>query len=748
MDQSESRASPPPTVAVDEDSPQLASPAPASPLLPTNPPPAYPTHDNGPYIEIDLGIQQSTSLGHPFRVREQIWDRLRADWVPYFAQPAPNFGGALFVINHRRYSRDDDEEVTVVVDVLDASLVESLRDICHNLSDVYNTKPSIDLKLIYPHLEALTEYAAELHSQEQNAPPTLGEGLTPSDALKSFVEVVDREFTPHREKVERLLSENMITFEFLWKVFKVGQKIRDTHSAFRDMTGATLEDIRSDTGNVVLSGNTLTWNGSQYEYVSWMYGIKCFSGPRALKDLGVTVMTDKELSTLTERGRRYVQFTGIHHVEISGQIVNLTREYSTLDGGRVILDTKAFKQARGDRDMQIPQYVPSPVYVPQANAWGAPDPAAYGPGQGPPRRRKHDKAPTINLPMDSMPEDMLWLLPPTLGAYSIAEQIWGEVRVMDIHPVIYDETAWDRLVLDPDTKTLIRSLVHVRVRPATNMLADWIKGKGGGLVVLLHGVSGVGKTFTAEAVAELLHRPLYAIGSAELGSGGMYGNGMEPALKAALKRATEWNAVLLIDEADVWLEKRSDTDLWRNSEVATFLRSLEYHSGVVFLTTNRVKSFDEAFLSRISVAIKYPDLELSQRSKIWEQLLRHVMKISGPPKKDREQPGDDMNILSDDNIKQLAVKPFNGRIIKNIVRTAQALAVSSDEPLSMRHLNIVVSVTEKFLQDTQDVRNNDERRAWWNTSSLLEPLHDLWGAIIIGFVACVMSYLFARNGGS
>lgn len=39
----------------------------------------------------------------------------------------------------------------------------------------------------------------------------------------------------------------------------------------------------------------------------------------------------------------------------------------------------------------------------------------------------------------------------------------------------------------------------------------------------------------------------------------------------------------------------------RNSLVATFLRLLEYHSGVLFLTTNRVKAFDEAFLSRVSV---------------------------------------------------------------------------------------------------------------------------------------------------
>jgi len=68
------------------------------------------------------------------------------------------------------------------------------------------------------------------------------------------------------------------------------------------------------------------------------------------------------------------------------------------------------------------------------------------------------------------------------------------------------------------SQTIIRSIVDARGKPnGTAMINDWIKGKGGGLVVLLHGVAGVGKTLTAEAVAELLHRPLYTVGSGELG---------------------------------------------------------------------------------------------------------------------------------------------------------------------------------------------------------------------------------------
>lgn len=110
------------------------------------------------------------------------------------------------------------------------------------------------------------------------------------------------------------------------------------------------------------------------------------------------------------------------------------------------------------------------------------------------------------------------------------------------------------------------------------------------------------------------------------------------------------------------------------------MRQLEYHSGVVFLTTNRVKSFDEAFLSRISIgpssisvsllthtfaAIKYPELELRQRSQIWEQLLHHVTTLSPPPLRKQTglvvgDPVGDLSPMSEANIKELALKPFNG----------------------------------------------------------------------------------------
>lgn len=70
-----------------------------------------------------------------------------------------------------------------------------------------------------------------------------------------------------------------------------------------------------------------------------------------------------------------------------------------------------------------------------------------------------------------------------------------------------------------------------------------------------------------------------------------------------LKLATLWKAVLLLDEADVYLESRERGDLTRNSLVSIFLRALEYFQGLLFLTTNRVGTFGDALISRIHIII-------------------------------------------------------------------------------------------------------------------------------------------------
>jgi hypothetical protein len=49
------------------------------------------------------------------------------------------------------------------------------------------------------------------------------------------------------------------------------------------------------------------------------------------------------------------------------------------------------------------------------------------------------------------------------------------------------------------------------------------------------------------------------------------------------------------------------------------LRCIEYYRGILFLTTNRVGTFDDAFMSRIHIVIAYKQLDQDDRIQIWKQ---------------------------------------------------------------------------------------------------------------------------------
>lgn len=103
---------------------------------------------------------------------------------------------------------------------------------------------------------------------------------------------------------------------------------------------------------------------------------------------------------------------------------------------------------------------------------------------------------------------------------------------------------------------------------------------------VLHGPPGTGKTLTAEGISELLKCPLYMVSAGELGTDSRY---LESELQKILDICHAWGAILLLDEADVFLEKRNMHDIHRNALVSIFLRQLEYFQGILFLTTNRVE---------------------------------------------------------------------------------------------------------------------------------------------------------------
>ena len=222
------------------------------------------------------------------------------------------------------------------------------------------------------------------------------------------------------------------------------------------------------------------------------------------------------------------------------------------------------------------------------------------------------------------------------------------------------------------------------------------------MIAVLHGPPGTGKTLTAEGISELLKCPLYMVSAGELGTDSRF---LETELQKILDICHAWGAILLLDEADVFLEKRNMHDIHRNALVSIFLRQLEYFQGILFLTTNRVEvsplsplhelhkltaqTFDDAFQSRIHIALRYDSLDNRAKKAIFKIFIERVRVLEKI----------DLMPFTEEDYTTLARHDLNGRQIKNTVRTAQALAVNKGEPLSMSHIRQVLDVQMSFDRD-------------------------------------------------
>jgi AAA+ superfamily predicted ATPase len=164
--------------------------------------------------------------------------------------------------------------------------------------------------------------------------------------------------------------------------------------------------------------------------------------------------------------------------------------------------------------------------------------------------------------------------------FALTERQWCWFSVDLIRSVEFNTEAFEKLLLPPAQKRLLLALVENHISNGDGF-DDLIEGKGKGLVFALHGEPGVGKTFTVESLADRVERPLYVLMTGELG---LTPTSVELNLNKALSLAVAWNAIVLIDEADVFMAQRTAQDLTRNSLVSSQLLPLSNLHSEVKLT--------------------------------------------------------------------------------------------------------------------------------------------------------------------
>jgi hypothetical protein len=198
--------------------------------------------------------------------------------------------------------------------------------------------------------------------------------------------------------------------------------------------------------------------------------------------------------------------------------------------------------------------IKSGVTIKQRNAFIASDPFLQAVTENVRRLR--------NTTVKDLGEEDKALLTGRVFAYVFQERKFARLSVAKLRALQITDLALESLKIAPSVKQNLQASVQGhffqkklerRMDPDSASL-DLIQGKGAGLFILLHGVPGVGKTATAEAIAQANHKPLFKITVGDLG---MTPEKVETSLRDIFRLASIWDCILLLDEVDTFFAQRS-----------------------------------------------------------------------------------------------------------------------------------------------------------------------------------------------
>ncbi|KAH7157947.1 hypothetical protein B0J13DRAFT_543154 [Dactylonectria estremocensis] len=327
------------------------------------------------------------------------------------------------------------------------------------------------------------------------------------------------------------------------------------------------------------------------------------------------------------------------------------------------------------------------------------------------------------------------LLPAYVLGFALGKREWAMFDMSFVEDLEVDKNPMKYLIMNPEKRRMIEAAAGrpregTALKPwTTNWNADFIEGKGRGQVIFLHGPPGTGKTMTVELIAKKTRRPLLHLSVAELGTEEVQ---MEKRLMRWLDRATIWGSIVLIDEAEVYMEQRQSGHISRNALVTAFLRTMEYFPGLLFLASNSIGLFDEAIMSRIHLAVRYERPTDADRTDIWRRLFDKLEQDQRRDAEARERAPEKSKvsvvgakptiiILSSARDVVLSKNQYatnfqlNGRDIRNLLLSAISLArYESHNEAADREPVTEIEVTAKHLEtvlQNKEEFNNDYKEA-------------------------------------
>ncbi|KAH7078251.1 P-loop containing nucleoside triphosphate hydrolase protein [Paraphoma chrysanthemicola] len=560
------------------------------------------------------------------------------------------------VLKVRRIICDKGYPSGTEIDIKSEHLKDALTNIFEGIEGLQlnESPPIISPELLFHARQGLTDRVkAEEAKQSPNKAVV--------DELGVALQYISEDYASTQASLTSLAEHDEITFDLLWALFPPNSIVYTKSNLLREPQILKLQkgefgQLPSGARYYALNLQYLSHDGEKLGWAPKTIQIGQFDGAKKVYNLLVVPLDhlpekEKVCAELTQRGKRYLELLNAPrgtYQEYVGAAIAENRDVVVQDeykkvifhvSGRIMLDSKIFLQQNEYTDLLKPGV-------------------------------------ENEVEASGLSDTDLMFCNYCIGGFGFRQKKWCLFSISRLEPVVWNSNAFSKLVMDTRKRNLIHSLVKSH-RNGAETFDDVVSGKGKGLVGLLSGNPGVGKTLTAEVIAEVTKRPLYMLSAGELGTQ-VYD--VEKKLDMVLEVTKQWGCVLLIDEADVFLQERDGLDLERNAMVSVFLRRLEYFQGVLIMTTNRKRTIDPAFDSRIHFKLHYADLSSESRLTIWKNCLANI-----PAELPRAA-------LKEDEWKQLAVLKLNGRQIKNAVACAVSIAVEEKTPLTLESIQVILDM--------------------------------------------------------
>lgn len=683
--------------------------------------------------------------GLEFKRVDQVWDSKIRDYkYTESAEEKKDEFDSVFTVR-RRFGWDNkylETHVDIKSKVLRGALQVIFKD-CKSISLVED-KPSIQPHILFHYYKEIQAYVKKTLKPQLKRIKKKSERKQVEQQIaqcKLLLKYIDEDYEEVRRTLKPMLKAGTITYNLVWALFKPNTIAYTPTYGNKDDPRCFKVDYCYEEedwfGNKKwnIEGRYLEYDGKVFGLGDHFVQIASFKGHRKIANLAAYPLSDHKDSDalreqLIERGKKFIALQGQNYRVQSGLgYMKVKRSVAKFNiNGRVMVDPATFRRINANYPLS---YIKQDE-LGQDNSededsddgCGCDSDSDAGSDEEKPKTKlvmwkdkkgqKHlihitssgdgpditsQKLDTVEDEGDEVKhvfsEEELLIASPVVLGFSFSEKVWLEFSLSGIKDIEWNNEAFDTLVLQPHIKQNLKGLVSSHRFSATKTIDDVIVGKGKGLNVVLHGPPGVGKTLTGESIAEYLRCPLYAVSSGELGTNAAQ---LERDLNRIMDITHSWGAILLLDEADVFLEARQPHDIHRNALVSVFLRLTEYYQGILFLTTNRVATFDEAFQSRIHMGIRYENLTAKARKKIWQHHVGKVLAMGG------EDDEHKCKTFRDEDFDELSKKVMNGRQIKNAVKTSQAIAVSEKGIFGMEYIKRVMDVHESFEEDMKGGR--------------------------------------------